>query len=143
MIKQFVGWIVFVSLTLWMLVICAGCAGTKKSVDITPLTVEQMVATEVPAYVQTPGTEVTTITTESYTVVKHDCLWNIAGKEYQDSFKWPLIQKANQTIIHDPDLIYPKQVFVIERGQDEATVALARLTAINRPKYRKHHKSRK
>lgn len=54
---------------------------------------------------------------ESYTVVKGDCLWNIAKKDYiyNDPFKWPRIYEANKDKIKDPDLIYPKQVFKIIR----------------------------
>jgi nucleoid-associated protein YgaU len=53
----------------------------------------------------------------SYTVVRGDCLWNIAKKEiiYNDPFKWPRIYEANKDQIKDPDLIYPKQVFKIPR----------------------------
>ncbi len=54
---------------------------------------------------------------DSYTVVKGDCLWNIAKKDYiyNDPFKWPRIYEANKDKIKDPDLIYPKQVFRIIR----------------------------
>ncbi len=54
---------------------------------------------------------------ESYEVVKGDCLWNIAKKDYiyADPFKWPRIYEANKDKIKDPDLIYPKQVFTIPR----------------------------
>mgnify|MGYP001408433884 CR=1 FL=1 len=54
----------------------------------------------------------------SYTVVKGDCLWNIAKKPviYGDPFKWPKIYRANKDKIRDPDLIYPRQVFKIPRN---------------------------
>lgn len=54
---------------------------------------------------------------DSYTVVKGDCLWNIAKKDYiyNDPFKWPRIYESNKDKIKDPDLIYPKQVFTIIR----------------------------
>jgi len=54
---------------------------------------------------------------DSYTVIKGDCLWNIAKKDYiyNDPFKWPRIYEANKDKIKDPDLIYPKQVFTIIR----------------------------
>lgn len=54
---------------------------------------------------------------EDYTVVKGDCLWNIAKKDYvyNDPFKWPRIYEANKDKIKDPDLIYPRQVFRIIR----------------------------
>ena len=104
-----------------------GCAGTKKQIESQSI---EAVATPN----ATPNLELTPQegqipTTEHYTVIPYDCLWKIAGKVYQDAFCWPLIFKANRDQIKDPHWIYPKQVFKIERGQDEATVALAHLSA--------------
>lgn len=50
-----------------------------------------------------------------YTVVKGDCLWNIAKKQefYGNGFAWPKIYQANRDQIKNPDLIYPKQEFKI------------------------------
>jgi hypothetical protein len=55
------------------------------------------------------------VTIINYTVVKGDCLWNIAKKKehYGNGFAWPVIYKANRDNIKNPDLIYPNQVFSI------------------------------
>jgi nucleoid-associated protein YgaU len=55
------------------------------------------------------------VTVINYTVVKGDCLWNIAKKKdhYGNGFAWPVIYKANRDKIKNPDLIYPAQVFSI------------------------------
>jgi peptidoglycan hydrolase CwlO-like protein len=55
------------------------------------------------------------VTVINYTVVKGDCLWNIAKKKehYGNGFAWPVIYKANRDNIKNPDLIYPNQVFSI------------------------------
>ncbi|HSD64954.1 MAG TPA: LysM peptidoglycan-binding domain-containing protein, partial [Ignavibacteriaceae bacterium] len=60
-------------------------------------------------------------TEQQYTVVKGDCLWNIAKKKdfYGNGFAWPKIYKANRDKIKNPDLIYPKQVFTIPQLTDE------------------------
>ncbi|MEO0142864.1 MAG: LysM peptidoglycan-binding domain-containing protein [candidate division WOR-3 bacterium] len=52
---------------------------------------------------------------ENYTVLPGDCLWLIASylSIYSDAKRWPEIYEANKDKIKDPDLIYPKQVFVI------------------------------
>jgi uncharacterized protein YoxC len=56
-----------------------------------------------------------------YTVVRGDCLWNIAKKSehYGNGFAWPMIYKANRDKIKNPDLIYPKQVFSIPKLTEE------------------------
>ncbi len=57
----------------------------------------------------------------NYTVVKGDCLWNIAKKKdyYGNGFAWPKIYKANRDKIKNPDLIYPKQTFTIPKLTEE------------------------
>jgi len=57
----------------------------------------------------------------SYTVVKGDCLWNIAKKPayYGNGFAWPVIYKANRDEIKNPNLIFPKQIFKIPNLTEE------------------------
>jgi nucleoid-associated protein YgaU len=52
---------------------------------------------------------------ELYSVFPGDCLWMIASyiSVYSDAKMWPQIYEANKDKIKDPDLIYPKQEFVI------------------------------
>jgi len=47
-------------------------------------------------------------------VKKHDTLWAISKKTYGDPFKWPDIYKLNKDKIKNPDLIYPKQLFLFK-----------------------------
>ncbi|MGE0081115.1 MAG: LysM peptidoglycan-binding domain-containing protein [Thiohalomonadaceae bacterium] len=53
-----------------------------------------------------------------YEVVRGDSLWTISGKPevYGNPYHWPLIYKANRDSIQDADLIYPGQVFTIDRS---------------------------
>ncbi len=64
---------------------------------------------------------------DPYTVVVGDYLWKIAGKKdiYANPYQWMRIYSYNKDQIKDPDLIYPKQVFKIQRecGPDEYLVA--------------------
>ncbi|HKK04856.1 MAG TPA: hypothetical protein VKA50_03310 [Gammaproteobacteria bacterium] len=64
---------------------------------------------------------------DQYTVMRGDCLWNIAGKDsiYGNPYEWPLIYKANQDKIKDADLIYPGQVFSINRSASSAEIEAA------------------
>ena len=52
-------------------------------------------------------------TNQTYTVVKGDCLWNIAKKFYGNGSKYTVIYNANTDKIKNPNLIYPGQVLTI------------------------------
>jgi len=99
--------------------------------------------TEVPKPAQEEA-KPTSIPRDQYTVVKHDTLWAIAGKNsiYGDSFEWPLIFKANRDAIKDPDLIYPRQNFTIEKGLSDSDVSQAKKLASKTPKFAPHSEPR-
>ncbi len=84
------------------------------------------------------------VSSDEYTVAAHDTLWGIAGKSvaYSDSFEWPLIFKANRDQIKDPDLIYPKQSFQIQKGLSDDEMAHAKKLAQDTPKYVPHTQPR-
>ena len=51
---------------------------------------------------------------QTYTVVKGDCLWNIAKKFYGNGSKYTIIYNANKGVIGgNPNLIYPGQLLTI------------------------------
>ncbi len=64
---------------------------------------------------------------DSYQVVRGDNLWSISGKDsiYANPYQWPLIYKANRSKINDADLIYPGQVFDIDRDASSADIDAA------------------
>jgi nucleoid-associated protein YgaU len=70
-----------------------------------------------------------------YTVVRGDCLWNIAKKKehYGNGFAWPVIYKANRDQIKNPDLIYPKQVFKVPNLTEEEKAKYEKLRANYKP----------
>jgi FtsZ-binding cell division protein ZapB len=45
----------------------------------------------------------------TYIVQKNDSLWKIAKSQYGDANKWPLIYRANQDKLKNPNLIYAGQ----------------------------------
>ena len=49
----------------------------------------------------------------SYTVVAGDSLSKIAKRVYGDPQKWRVIYEANRSLIKNPDLIHPGQVFTL------------------------------
>lgn len=79
-----------------------------------------------------------------YMVVTGDTLWGIAGMDiaYKDNFQWPLIFKANRDQIKDPDLIYPKQEFLLKKDFTQAEIDKARKDASDTPKYVPHTEPR-
>ncbi|MFQ5822723.1 MAG: LysM peptidoglycan-binding domain-containing protein [bacterium] len=54
---------------------------------------------------------------DEYTVVRGDYLWRVSKKPdiYGDPFQWIRIYSYNRDQIKDPDLIYPDQIFKIQR----------------------------
>lgn len=51
---------------------------------------------------------------QTYTVVRGDCLWNIAKRFYGNGAKYTVIYNANRGVIGgNPNLIYPGQVLTI------------------------------
>ena len=50
---------------------------------------------------------------KTYTVVRSDCLWNIAKKFYGNGSQYTKIYNANRDKIRNPNLIYPGQVLTI------------------------------
>jgi nucleoid-associated protein YgaU len=71
----------------------------------------------------------------SYTVVKGDHLWGIAGKSahYGNSFAWPVIYQANRDQIKNPDLIYPDQVFKVPPLTEEEKAKYEKLRKNYKP----------
>ncbi|MCG6956886.1 MAG: LysM peptidoglycan-binding domain-containing protein [Gemmatimonadetes bacterium] len=55
-----------------------------------------------------PAQQVTT-----HTVVKGDCLWNLAQTYYGNPWGWRRIWDANRSLVSDPNLIFPGQVLTI------------------------------
>lgn len=50
---------------------------------------------------------------KTYTVVRGDCLWNIAKRFYGNGAQYTKIYNANRDKIKNPNLIYPGQVLTI------------------------------
>lgn len=69
-------------------------------------------------------------TTRSYTVVRGDCLWNIAKKYYGNGNKYTTIYNANRDKIKNPNLIYPRTSSYNTVGGCEMAVLMKNLQII-------------
>ncbi len=88
----------------------------KQYRDFGTKTANIQIAAEKPKAVvqETRPAETAPAASQSYTVVKGDCLWNIAKKFYGSGSKYTVIYNANSGVIGgNPNLIYPGQVLTI------------------------------
>ena len=81
----------------------------------------------------------------TYSVVKGDSLWRIAGKSdvYGNSYEWPLIYKANTDKIKHADLIFPKQDLTVNKNPAKADSDAAVEYAKHRGAWRHHRADKK
>lgn len=73
------------------------------------ITIKEPTTTQKPAQTL----QASSITGETYTVVKGDSLWNISVRAYGDGYKWTEIAKANDLV--NPNIIHAGNVLVLPR----------------------------
>ena len=122
-----------------------GCAkrGTQEAVPTpTPGAMDAMYATPTVEALPTPAP---TKAPNSYIVQKGDSLWAISQEPrvMGESFRWPLLFKANRDQIIDPDLIEPAQDLTWKDSYTLQEVEDAVGKAKETPPYVPHAKPRK
>jgi len=129
----------------------AGCATRQQQAAVmaspTPLQLESAFPTPtvLPTMVPALPTPMPTPHRNSYIVKSGDSLWAISGITVVqgDSFRWPLLFKANRDQIIDPDLIEPDQDLTWKDSYSTDEVNDAEQKAGDTPPYTPHSKPRK
>ncbi|MGA8447427.1 MAG: LysM peptidoglycan-binding domain-containing protein, partial [Roseiarcus sp.] len=62
-----------------------------------------------------PSADVVVDRVETALVVPGHTLWALSQNYYGDPTRYPVIYEANKSQIHNPNLIYPGQVFVVPK----------------------------
>src|ERR1700712_3608175 len=103
------------------LAVLAAAPSVVQAFPITPA--ERSTAQQV-ASKGVPLSELTENAPDTYTVKRGDTLWHISGMFLKSPWRWPELWGMNLDQIHNPHLIYPGQLLVLEKIDGMARLKL-------------------
>lgn len=89
-----------------------------------PITPKQRATAKQVAEAGVPLSELAPNAPDSYTVVRGDTLWGISKIFLKSPWRWPELWGMNMDQIHNPHLIYPGQVLVLEKMDGRARLRI-------------------
>ena len=90
-------------------------AATPSVTQAFPITPQQRETANQVAAKGVPLSELAENAPDSYTVKRGDTLWHISGMFLKSPWRWPELWGMNLEQIHNPHLIYPGQLLVLEK----------------------------
>jgi hypothetical protein len=89
-----------------------------------PVTPSQRSTAEQVAQAGVPLSELAPDAPDSYTVKRGDTLWAISKVFLKSPWRWPELWGMNLAEIHNPNLIYPGQLLVLEKSDGRARLKM-------------------
>jgi len=90
-------------------------AATPSVTQAYPITPQQRETAQQVAAKGVPLSELAENAPDTYTVKRGDTLWHISGMFLKSPWRWPELWGMNLDQIHNPHLIYPGQLLVLEK----------------------------
>lgn len=90
-----------------------------------PVTPQQKSTAQQVAAAGVPLSELAPDAPDSYTVKRGDTLWAISKMYLRSPWRWPELWGMNLEQIHNPHLIYPGQMLVLDKSDGRARLKLA------------------
>ncbi len=87
-----------------------------------PITPQQRATAQQVAHAGVPLSELRDNAPDMYKVKRGDTLWAISGMYLKHPWRWPELWGMNMQQIHNPHLIYPGQMLILEKSNGMATL---------------------
>ncbi len=102
----------------------AALAAAPSVTQAFPITPDQRSTAQQVASKGVPLSELAENAPDTYTVKRGDTLWHISGMFLKSPWRWPELWGMNLEQIHNPHLIYPGQLLVLEKIDGMARLKL-------------------
>ncbi|MEN9544556.1 MAG: hypothetical protein RLZZ598_1389 [Pseudomonadota bacterium] len=113
------------ALTLGLAALVTSVGATAAAEPAFPITAQQRSTAQQVAQAGVPLSELAPNAPDHYTVKSGDTLWAISSLYLKSPWKWPELWGMNLEQIHNPHLIFPGQMLVLEKSGGRAMLKVA------------------